>query len=184
MSWHAAGAALAQQLPELESSKGETAGPLPPAIDRPMARAVSLVARRDRSAVLCSSLMSSALNPSPSSSSMSRSAWYACSTATCRHEPAWPAATYPLSTGAEGGAVVWRAKSEPSETTQRQGTDREHLFHQRHCSVTALTRPRHITVVIGRGDEEAGRKWFCPWSRNLGVEIRGKMACSDVEVVF
>ncbi len=59
------------------------------AIDRPVARAVSLVAQRDKSAVLRSSQISSALNPSPSSKSLSRSAWYACKTAmVCRHEPA------------------------------------------------------------------------------------------------
>ncbi len=72
------------------------------AIDHLMARAVSLVARRDKSAVLRSSLISFALNPSPSSNSLSRSAWYACNTAmVCKHEPALPAATYLLPTSAD-----------------------------------------------------------------------------------
>ncbi|MCI4390651.1 hypothetical protein PGIGA_G00125200, partial [Pangasianodon gigas] len=58
------------------------------AIDRPIARAVSLVARRERSAArLSSSRCSDGI--SPSSSSLSRSAWYACKTPiVCRHAPA------------------------------------------------------------------------------------------------
>ncbi len=48
------------------------------AATRARARAVSLVAGRDKSAVLRSSVISSALNPTPSSTSLSRSAWYAC----------------------------------------------------------------------------------------------------------
>ncbi len=59
------------------------------AMDRPMARVVSLVAQRAKSAVLLSSEMSSDLTCSPSSSSFSRSAWYACNTyIVCRHAPA------------------------------------------------------------------------------------------------
>ncbi len=72
------------------------------AMDRPMARAVSLVARRTKSAVLLSSPTSLELICSPSSSSFSRSAWYACSTAIVwRHAPAWPAAVYPLPTSTD-----------------------------------------------------------------------------------
>ncbi len=67
------------------------------AMDRPMARAVSLVAQRAKSAVLLNSEMSSELTCSPLSSSFSRSTWYACNTdIVCRHAPAWPAAVYPL----------------------------------------------------------------------------------------
>ncbi len=59
------------------------------AMDCPMARAVSLVVRKARSAVLLSSVISSELNCSPSSSSFIRSAWYACNTdIVCRHAPA------------------------------------------------------------------------------------------------
>ncbi len=35
---------------------------------------------------------------------------------------------------------------------------RERLFHTRHRSLTMLTRPHHITVVIGRGDERQAEK--------------------------
>ncbi len=44
----------------------------------PIAREVSLEVRRDRSAVLLSSVMSSAFTSSPSFNSLSRSAWYVC----------------------------------------------------------------------------------------------------------
>ncbi len=94
------------------------------AIDLSMAWVVSLVARRDRSAVLRSSLMSYPLTPSPSSSSLSRSAWYACRTAmVCRHEPAWPATTYILPTSAEDVRSGLEGKVGASQTTQHQGTD-------------------------------------------------------------
>ncbi len=72
------------------------------ATKRPMARAVSLVARRDKSAVRRSSEISSDLISLPSSNSYSSSAWYACNTAiVCRHAPAWPAAANPLPTSAD-----------------------------------------------------------------------------------
>uniref|UniRef100_A0A672RIH9 Selenoprotein O n=1 Tax=Sinocyclocheilus grahami TaxID=75366 RepID=A0A672RIH9_SINGR len=54
------------------------------AMDRPIARAASLVARRERSAVLLSSVILSEFISSPSSSSLSRSAWYDCNTVTVR----------------------------------------------------------------------------------------------------
>ncbi len=115
------------------------------------------------------------INFSPSSSSLSRSAWYACSTAmVCRHEPAWPATAYPLSTSADYVRSGGQSLSLQRWRSIRRQIARERLFQLRHHSVTALTRPHHITVVFGRGDEEAGRKRFCPWSRHLGVEIGEK----------
>ncbi len=45
---------------------------------------------------------------------------------------------------------------------------RERLFHTRHRSLTMLTRPHHITVVIGRGDEKAswkGSRRMAGWCR-------------------
>ncbi len=59
-------------------------------MDRQMARAVSLVARRTKSAVLLSSVISCELNCSPSSSYFNRSAWYAYNIdIVCRLTPAW-----------------------------------------------------------------------------------------------
>ncbi len=57
---------------------------------------------------------------------------------------------------------------------------RKRLFHTRHRSITALTRPHHITVVIRRGGEEAGRERFPPRPRHLSVEIgekKGRLPC-------
>ncbi len=107
---------------------------------------------RQISGFLRSSLMSSALTPSPSSSSLSRSAWYACSTVmVCRHEPAWPALRTPCPPVLKMCAAVWRAKWEPSETTQRQGTDSSRASVPPEASLcnTALS-PYHSNRTRGR----------------------------------
>ncbi len=76
------------------------------AIDRPIALAVSLVALSGKSVALRSSTISSFFISSPSSISLSRSAWYACNNSiVCKQPPAWPAALYALPTKAE---EVWR----------------------------------------------------------------------------
>ncbi len=48
------------------------------AMEWPMAQAVSLVTRRDKSAALRSSAKSPGIGPSPSSKTLKKSAWYAC----------------------------------------------------------------------------------------------------------
>ncbi len=70
------------------------------AIDRPIALAVSLVARSEKSVALRNLAISSFFISSPSSISLSRSVWYACN-----QPPAWPAAVYAFPTKAE---EVWR----------------------------------------------------------------------------
>ncbi len=132
------------------------------ATKRPMARAVSLVARRDKSAVRRSSEISSDLISLSSTNSYSSSAWYACNTAiVCRHAPAWSAAANPLPTSADDQRWCY----------YRRQIACERLFDPRHRSVAVLIQPRHITVVIRRGNEEAGRERLSPWSRHLSAEI-------------
>ncbi len=144
------------------------------AIDHLIARAVSLVVRRAKSAILLSSMMLSELMASRSSISFSRSAWYACNTdMVCRHAPAWPAAAYHFSKNAE----VVRSSLEGKDIAFRDNAAsggqiaRKQLIYPRHCSVTALLQSHDITVVIRRGNEEAGREWARPQSRHLGVKI-------------
>ncbi len=72
------------------------------AIDRPIALAVSLVARSNKSVALSISAISSDFIVSSSSKYPNNSAWYACSTAmVCKQPAAWPAAVYALHTKAK-----------------------------------------------------------------------------------
>ncbi len=142
-----------------------------------MARPVSLVARRDKSAVLLSSAISSELTCSRSSSSFSRSAWYACkhrhcvqtrTCLTCCRVP--PAHERRCSTQ----RLCGQGRSLQGRCHVRRQITRKRLFYLWHRPITALIQTHDIPIIVRCWNEGAGRVRSSPRSTNLSMQIGKK----------